>query len=139
MASTVRPEHDGRYQDLYLFAYGRDYARGLRDLRTLTGAAPLLPRKAFGVWFSRWWPYAASDWRALVERFRAEHVPLDTISVDTDFKKVHDPTGAQVASTAVGRSGRAVLVERLGLEPRPLPGPLRPSSTGRTIRASRSG
>ena len=34
----ARPKHDGRYQDLYLFAYGRDYARGLRDLRTLTGA-----------------------------------------------------------------------------------------------------
>ena len=100
-----RPDRAGRYQDLYLFAYGRDYARGLRDLRTLTGAAPLLPRKAFGVWFSRWWPYSDSDWRALVERFRTEGVPLDTISVDTDFKKVHDETGAQLASNAVGAPG----------------------------------
>src|SRR3954464_2690681 len=42
---TPRPAHAGTYQDLYLFAYGHDYARALRDLRTLTGAAPLLPRK----------------------------------------------------------------------------------------------
>jgi alpha-glucosidase (family GH31 glycosyl hydrolase) len=101
----TRPDRQGRYQDLYLFAYGRDYARGLRDLRTLTGAAPLLPRKAFGVWFSRWWPYGESDWRAIVERFRTERVPLDTLSVDTDFKKVHDETGAQLASNAVGAPG----------------------------------
>ena len=101
-AARSRP---ARYQDLYLFAYGRDYARGLRDLRTLTGAAPLLPRKAFGVWFSRWWPYGDADWRALVDRFRTERVPLDTLSVDTDFKAVHDPAGAQLASNAVGAPG----------------------------------
>jgi len=96
---------EGGYQDLYLFAYGSDYARGLRDLRTLTGPAPLLPRKAFGVWFSRWWPYGDADWRALVARFREEHVPLDTLSIDTDFKAVHDATGAQLASSVVGAPG----------------------------------
>ncbi len=93
------------YQDLYLFAYGPRYDRGLRDLRALTGAAPLLNRKAFGVWFSRWWPYGEADWHALVERFRAERVPLDTISVDTDYKAVHDPAGAAVASQVAGAPG----------------------------------
>jgi hypothetical protein len=99
-----RESPDG-YQDLYLFAYGRRYARGLRDLRALTGAAPLLPRKALGVWFSRWWPYGDADWRALVERFRAEDVPLDVLSLDTDFKRVHDPAGAALASQVVGAPG----------------------------------
>lgn len=98
----VRPDHDGAYQDLYLFAYGSNYVRGLRDLRKLTGPAPLLPRKAFGVWFSRWWPYGDSDWRGLIERFREERVPLDTISIDTDFKQINDPVSAQVAAQAVG-------------------------------------
>ena len=102
---AIRPEREGTYEDRYLFAYGRDYARGLRDLRTLTGAAPLLPRKALGVWFSRWWPYSADDWRELAERFRAERVPLDTISVDTDFKRVHDDASAQIASSVVGAPG----------------------------------
>ena len=101
-----RPARDGTYQDLYLFAYGRDYARGLRDLRVLTGPAPLLPRKAFGVWFSRWWPYGEEDWRALVGRFRDEGVPLDTLSIDTDFKAVHDEAGAAIAANAVGAPGQ---------------------------------
>ena len=54
-----RPARRGRgaYQDGYFFGYGHDYARGLRDLRALSGAAPLLPRKTFGNWFSRYWPY----------------------------------------------------------------------------------
>jgi hypothetical protein len=103
---ATRPEREGAYQDLYLFAYGRDYARGLRDLRALTGRAPLLPRKAFGVWFSRWWPYGEEDWRELLERFRSERVPLDTISVDTDFRCVHDEAGAAIAAAAVGAPGR---------------------------------
>jgi len=101
----TRPAHEGAYQDLYLFAYGRDYLRGLRDLRKLTGPAPLPPRKAFGVWFSRWWPYGEGDWREIVARFRDERVPLDTISVDTDFKRVHDPGGAAIASEVVGAPG----------------------------------
>ena len=42
----TRPDREGAYQDLYLFAYGNDYLRGLGDLRKLTGPAPLLPRGA---------------------------------------------------------------------------------------------
>jgi glycosyl hydrolase family 31/uncharacterized protein DUF5110 len=102
---ATRPARQGAYQDLYVFAYGRDLARGLRDLRALTGAAPLLPRKAFGVWFSRWWPYSEEDWKAIVARFRAEKVPLDTISLDTDFKRVRDPVGSGIAASAVGAPG----------------------------------
>ena len=100
-----RAAREGGYQDLYLFAYGSRYDRALRDLRALTGPAPLLPRKAFGVWFSRWWPYGEADWQALFERFRSERVPLDTISLDTDFKRVHDPAGAAIASAVVGAPG----------------------------------
>ena len=55
---AIRPAHAGPYQDWYLFAYGQRYATGLEDLRALTGPAPLLPRSAFGVWFSRYWPYS---------------------------------------------------------------------------------
>jgi len=100
-----REPHQGNYQDLYLFAYGSDLARALRDLRTLTGAAPLLPRKAFGVWYSRWWPYSETDWQALLQRFRDENVPLDTISLDTDYKQVSDPVSSGIAATAVGAPG----------------------------------
>lgn len=102
---TVRPNRTGAYQDGYFFGYGHDYAQGLADLRTLTGAAPLLPRKAFGVWFSRYWGYTDAELRALVARFRSEKVPLDTLSLDTDFKRESNPETAPLGSLFAG--GRA--------------------------------
>jgi len=60
--------------DLYVFAYGRDYKRGLRALYALTGAPPLLPRHALGNWWSRYHPYTAEEYVALVDRFRDEGV-----------------------------------------------------------------
>jgi alpha-glucosidase (family GH31 glycosyl hydrolase) len=93
-----RPDHGGAYQDGYFFGYGLDYARGLRDLRTLTGPAPLLPRNAFGVWFSRYFTYRQSDYAPLLARFRAEKVPLGVLMVDTDFKAPHAWNGWRFAA-----------------------------------------
>ena len=86
---AARPAHGGPYQDGYFFGYGHDYLRGLADLRTLTGPAPLLPRQAFGVWFSRYFAYRQSDYPSLLARFRSERLPLDVLMVDTDFKSPH--------------------------------------------------
>ena len=83
---AARPAHVGAYQDGYLFGYGHDYSAGLADYRTLSGAAPLLPRKAFGIWFSRYYPYTEQDYHTLLAQFRANHVPLDVLMVDTDYK-----------------------------------------------------
>lgn len=77
----------GDVQDGYLFVYGHDYAQALKDLNRLTGPSPLLPEYTFGVWFSRYYPYTTSDYEnSLIPAFRANHVPLDTLSVDTDWK-----------------------------------------------------
>ena len=73
------------YRDGYVFAYGRDYEQALRDFATLTGPAPVLPEETFGVWYSRWWPYAAEDFRDIVERFEEEETPLSTLVIDTDY------------------------------------------------------
>lgn len=103
---AVRPTRAGGYQDWYAFAYGQDYAQGLRDLRALTGSSPLLPRNAFGVWFSKYVAYSDADLRALAARFEREGVPLDTLSLDTDYKRINDPVGAAVATLAVGQPGK---------------------------------
>jgi hypothetical protein len=103
----VRPERMGDYRDWYAFAYGHDYRRALADLRTLTGSAPLLPRNAFGVWFSKYFAYTEEEFRELVARFRVEGVPLDTLSLDTDFKRINDAAGSAIGSTVVGQPGRA--------------------------------
>jgi hypothetical protein len=91
-----------RYQDGYLFGYGHDYRGALRDLRLLTGPAPLLPRSAFGVWFSRYFAYAASDYPKLLHAFRRHRVPLDTLSVDTDWKRQADPLSSTLAGLVLG-------------------------------------
>jgi Glycosyl hydrolases family 31/Domain of unknown function (DUF5110) len=92
-----RPAHDGPYQDGYLFGYGADYERALADFRALTGAVPLLPRKAFGNWYSRYQGYSESDYHALLGEFRANRVPLDVLVVDTDYKSPRDWNGWQWA------------------------------------------
>ncbi|MFB6146438.1 MAG: TIM-barrel domain-containing protein [Halobacteriaceae archaeon] len=75
------------YRDGYLFAYGSDYERALREFRDLTGPAPLLPRWTFGNWFSRYYPYSASDYREdLIPSFREADVPLSVLVIDTDWK-----------------------------------------------------
>jgi len=89
-----RPERSGPYQDGYLFAYGPDYVDALRDFRALAGPAPLLPRKAFGVWFSKYSFYSALDYQSLVATFRAHDVPLDVLVVDTDFKSPNPWNGS---------------------------------------------
>lgn len=105
---TPRPTHGNTpYQDGYVFGYGQDYQRGLRDLATLTGPSTLLPRWAYGVWYSEYYDRTAADFQnTIVPRFRAEGIPLDVLVVDTDFKasnlwngwsidpdKFPDPTG----------------------------------------------
>jgi len=94
-----RRGREGAYQDGYLFAYGSDYERALRDLRALTGPAPLLPRRAFGNWFSRYFGYSESDYHELLARFRAARVPLDVLVVDTDYKSPRDWDGWQWTPT----------------------------------------
>jgi alpha-glucosidase (family GH31 glycosyl hydrolase) len=87
-ARTVRERPGGRtYQDGYLFGYGQGYEQGLRDLATLTGPSGLLPRWAYGVWYSEYYDYTAADYEnTVLPRFRADGVPLDVLVTDTDFK-----------------------------------------------------
>ncbi len=87
----IHPRRSGS-QDLYVFAYGRDFLRGLRALYELTGPAPLLPRFALGNWWSRYHPYTAQEYVELVDRFRDEGVPLSVGVIDMDWHWVEiDP------------------------------------------------
>ncbi|MEJ5868558.1 TIM-barrel domain-containing protein [Pseudokineococcus sp. 5B2Z-1] len=81
-----RPEREGDYQDGYVFGYGQDYAAALADLSALTGPTALLPRWAYGVWYSEYYDRTQSELLAINERARAEGVPMDVLVVDTDWK-----------------------------------------------------
>ena len=48
----------------------------------------MLPRYALGNWWSRYHPYTAEEYIALVDRFRAEEVPLSVAVIDMDWHLV---------------------------------------------------
>ena len=84
---VARANADANHQDGYLFAYGTNYAQALSDFSTLTGPPPLLPRYVFGVIFSEWYPYYATDWEnTIIPAFESNNTPLDMIGVNTDWK-----------------------------------------------------
>jgi len=90
---TPRPR-DGDVQDGYLFAYGHDYSAALQEFEELTGPAPLLPRDVFGVWYSDYTPYSSADIEhSIYPAFVANHVPLNTLSLDTDWKAPNNWNG----------------------------------------------
>jgi hypothetical protein len=84
--TEARPRN-GDVEDGYLFAYGQNFTGALRTLAQLTGPAPLLPRSLFGVWYSDYTPYTSTDIeQSVYPAFERNHVPLNTLSLDTDWK-----------------------------------------------------
>ena len=94
----IRPDgwvepRQGERTDLYFFGYGHAYQECLRDFYHLTGPAPLLPRYALGNWWSRFWPYTAEEYLALMERFDAEGTPFSVAVLDMDWHLTRVPEG----------------------------------------------
>jgi alpha-glucosidase (family GH31 glycosyl hydrolase) len=83
----IAPRRPGN-QDLYVFAYGRDYRAALRALYKLTGPQPLLPRYALGNWWSRYYAYSADEYLELMDRFAEERLPFSVGVLDMDWHLV---------------------------------------------------
>lgn len=83
----VEPRASGG-ADVYLFCHHHDYLAGLRDYCDLTGRIPLLPRFAFGNWWSRYHPYTQEEYEQLMARFKAEGIPFSVAVIDMDWHKV---------------------------------------------------
>ncbi|HEY9611618.1 TIM-barrel domain-containing protein [Allocoleopsis sp.] len=76
---------DSNCQDWYFFGYGTDYAQALQDFVQLCDRIPMLPRWAFGVWFSLYDQMHDSDYRQLVKQFDELELPLDVVVLDVDW------------------------------------------------------
>lgn len=73
--------------DLYVFfpkASGYDAFRSA--FLRLTGPVPIPPLYAFGLWYSRYYPYSEASALCTMDRFRAANIPLDVFVVDTDWR-----------------------------------------------------
>lgn len=73
------------YMDLYLFAYGHEYAKALGDYVKVAGSIPLPPKYAFGYWWSRYWQYSDNELKQLVSQIRSFDIPIDVLIVDMDW------------------------------------------------------
>ena len=76
-------------QDWYFFGYGLDYKKALSDYTLIAGKIPLPPRYAFGYWWSRYWAYSDSEFKALVNDFRTYDIPIDVLVIDMDWHLTH--------------------------------------------------
>ncbi len=83
-ASTVLGRVAGG-KDYYVFAYGREYKRALKDFYRLTGYPPLLPKFVLGNWWSRYHAYSQQEYLDLMDRFQEENIPLSVATIDMDW------------------------------------------------------
>ena len=75
----------GKGKDLYIFAYGHNYAQCLKDFFRLTGNPPLLPRYALGNWWSRFHRYNEQEYLELMDCFAKKGIPLSVAMIDMDW------------------------------------------------------
>ncbi len=85
----IEPRRPGLRDDYY-FAFGDDYAGGLREYFSLTGPVPLLPKFVFGNWWSRYHAYTQDEYLALMDRFERENIPFTVAVIDMDWHPVDD-------------------------------------------------
>ena len=73
--------------DAYVFfPAAAGYAGFREDFLRLTGAVPLVPLFALGLWYSRYHPYSEAEALAVIDRFRQAGMPLDLFTLDTDWR-----------------------------------------------------
>jgi alpha-glucosidase (family GH31 glycosyl hydrolase) len=71
--------------DLYLFAHGSAYKDALADFVSVAGRVAMTPRAAMGIWFTRWFNFASSDVRRVVDAYESRSMPLDVWISDMNF------------------------------------------------------
>ncbi|MBR2650553.1 MAG: DUF4968 domain-containing protein [Clostridia bacterium] len=75
----------GDEYDIYVFAFGKDYRGAVRALYSITGYTPMLPRYAFGNWWSRYHQYTDEEYLYLMDLFAKRGIPLTVATVDMDW------------------------------------------------------
>jgi alpha-glucosidase (family GH31 glycosyl hydrolase) len=91
----IVPRKEQGNQDLYFFAYGKDYGQALKLFAELCGDIPMIPRYTLGSWITDLnyeylpgtemvdkYQYTEKDVKKIVERFRTEGIPLDILVLD---------------------------------------------------------
>ena len=88
--------------DIYVFAYGNEYREAVKALYEITGNTPMLPRYAFGNWWSRYHAYSDEEYLSLMDSFEKYGIPLTVATVDMDWHYSND-IDAQKGITKSGK------------------------------------
>lgn len=75
----------GERQDYYIFVYGHDYRKALKDAGEVFGSQPLPPRYTLGYWFSRYWSYTDTEFEEIIDNFDRYGIPIDVMVIDMDW------------------------------------------------------
>ncbi|MBR2247546.1 MAG: DUF5110 domain-containing protein [Bacilli bacterium] len=81
--TLVDPPSD--HIDVYVFMYDRDFKQALFDYFKMTGSPMLIPRYAFGNWWSRNIEYDDKSIKELIRRFEKKKIPLAVMLFDNDW------------------------------------------------------
>ena len=71
--------------DLYVFFYPNNYQGAVNALFDLSGYPPLLPKYAFGNWWSRYHAYSSEEYLYLMHQFQKENMPFTVATIDMDW------------------------------------------------------
>ncbi len=66
----------------YYFLYGPEMDTIIHEYRSMTGHTPMLPKWAYGFFQSKDRYVSLDEIRGIADRYRNEHIPLDTIVQD---------------------------------------------------------
>lgn len=80
----VKPR-DLKAKDIYVFCYGHEYRRAIKDFYYLCGNTPMLPRYALGNWWSRYYRYTDESYNELMDCFEKEGIPFSVAVIDMDW------------------------------------------------------
>ena len=81
---TLAPPSDDTL-DIYVFAYDKDYRAAVNALYSISGKVPMLPRFAFGNWWSRYYAYSDKEYLHLMKEFEKRDIPLTVATLDMDW------------------------------------------------------
>ncbi len=71
--------------DIYYFASGKQPLKQLQSFYRLTGPVPLVPKFAFGNWWSRYRAYTQEEYRTLMQTFLDKNIPVTVATIDMDW------------------------------------------------------
>lgn len=83
--SWIAKRPEGHIADKYLFVYGNDFKKALRDLAYVSGKTPLPRKYLLGSWYTRWYAYTADEFKQIVKEYNENGFPIDVLAIDMDW------------------------------------------------------